>query len=103
MPELPEVEAARQNMRKALNGRAISRVQVIEDPIEFAGTPPEAIEAALVGRKVNEVGRKGKFWWLELDKKPWLLGHFGMSGHLHVLKEGDEPPRFTKLILETDE
>ena len=37
------------------------------DEIVLSGNPPEAVEAALVGRTVTNVGRRGKFWWLELD------------------------------------
>lgn len=115
MPELPEVESVRKVMRGALKGHRIEKVEVADDAIVVQGKPRE-IEKYLQGAKVLEVGRKGKYWWLELDEHPWLFGHLGMSGWIRELdspgvrlhSHGDKPldedgkPRFLKMLIETD-
>lgn len=118
MPELPEVEAVRRVMRDALQDRRITRVEVPPDEIVLGAAPPEAFVEALTGSRVEGVGRKGKYWWLELDRRPWVFGHLGMSGWVRELGEptirlrehGKAPfddedgrPRFLKLLIETEE
>ena len=114
MPELPEVESVCRVMRRALKGKKIKAVEVVKDPIIFGSTPAAAIEKALVGRTVKAIGRKGKTFWIELDKPPTLFGHLGMSGWIRELgtdtvrlrEHGDAPlddekgkPRFLKLLI----
>ncbi len=115
MPELPEVESVCRLMRRVIQGRRIERIEVLPDEIVLSGNPPEAVEAALVGRTVTHVGRRGKFWWLELDGEgPVVFGHLGMSGwirevghegkrlHSHgnaPLVDAEGRPRFLKLMI----
>jgi formamidopyrimidine-DNA glycosylase len=116
MPELPEVEAARRAAHAVAVGRRISGVTVTDDPIVFEGVPSTRIRRALLGRRVHAVRRHGKHFWLELDRRPWLLVHFGMAGGLSTssrpairLKssrgrtEAGWPPRFTRLVLRFDD
>ncbi len=67
MPELPEVETVCRVMRRALQGKRITRVEVVRDSIVFSGESPKTIESALLRRTVREVRRHGKFFWLTLD------------------------------------
>src|SRR4051812_36622723 len=85
MPELPEVESVCRLMREVLVGKKIAAAEVAADEIVLGGTPPAAVEKALVGHKVVDVGRKGKYWWIELDETPWVFGHLGMSGWIREL------------------
>ena len=101
MPELPEVEAARRRTQRVLAGRRLVAVTAQEDPVVFAGQSGRQVAAALRGRRVETVQRKGKHLWLELDRRPWLALHFGMTGGL-LLDRGGERPRFWKLELVTD-
>jgi len=118
MPELPEVECVRRMMRSRLEGKKIVAVTVAPDEIVLSGTPPEAVVEALMGHRVQDVGRKGKYWWLELNEKPWVFGHLGMSGwirelnspsrrlHSHgnaPLDDEDGVPRFLKLLIEAED
>jgi formamidopyrimidine-DNA glycosylase len=81
MPELAEVETVCRVMRHALQGQRITEVEVARDAIFFAGFTPKAIEQALLGRTVQAVGRRGKFFWLSLGGEgPTVFGHLGMSG-----------------------
>lgn len=118
MPELPEVETVCRVMRRALVGHKIKCVEVVPDDIVMKGVPPEAFEEALVGRTVQAIGRKGKYWWIELDEKPWVFGHLGMAGWIReigkpttrIREHGKLPlddangrPKFLKLLIETED
>src|SRR5829696_749657 len=102
MPELPEVETVRRRLEKALRGRRIQRVQVLDDPVVYDAVTATAFARALRGRQVAAARRKGKHLWLELDRRPWPLFHFGMTGWIHVDRGGPDL-RFTKLVLHTDD
>jgi formamidopyrimidine-DNA glycosylase len=117
MPELPEVESARFEAAQWLQGRRVAAATAAEDGIVFVGSTGPAVAAQLVGRTVVGTGRKGKYFWLELDTRPWLLLHFGMTGQTHLtgvaapqyrVAQGETrapdawPPRFLKLELVMD-
>jgi formamidopyrimidine-DNA glycosylase len=99
VPELPEVEAARVLLERALTGRRIEAVTAVNDPIVYAGVTPRRLAAALRGRRVRRAGRKGKHLWLELDRRPWPVFHFGMTGRFRLYAHERERPRFWKLEL----
>ena len=103
MPELPEVETARRRAERVLRGRRIASVAVRPDPIVFAGVAPARFAAALRGRRVLGVRRKGKHLWLELDRRPFPLFHFGMTGSFEIYGDGQPRPRFWKVEIATEE
>jgi formamidopyrimidine-DNA glycosylase len=117
MPELPEVEMARRTAARVAVGRRIVQVRCADDPLVFDGVGPAGVRRALLGRRVRGVRRRGKHFWLELDRRPWLCVHFGMTGGLHtpvarsvrLASSGRKPPpprwppRFTKLHLTFDD
>jgi formamidopyrimidine-DNA glycosylase len=116
VPELPEVETARRLATRVAVGRRITDVWCANDRIVIEGVTPTRLVATLRGRRVRAVHRHGKHLWFELDRRPWLLVHFGMTGGLHVparpsLKLRSTrgwappgwPPRFLKLKLIFDD
>jgi formamidopyrimidine-DNA glycosylase len=115
MPELPEVETARRMLERVAVGRRIVRVRCADDPIVFEGVTSARFAAALRGRQVLGARRKGKHLWLVLDRRPWPLFHFGMSGGFHtparrslpLMSSGGAvegwPPRFTRLTIWLDD
>lgn len=112
MPELAEVEFGRKEAERVALGRRIARVEAAEDEIVFCGVPADEVQARLQGRTVVATRRHGKYIWFELDRRPWPLFHFGMTGAFRVQgrdplelasspEEPDRswPPRFTKIHL----
>jgi formamidopyrimidine-DNA glycosylase len=97
MPELPEVEASRRRIQRWLGGRRLTQVMVVDDPVVFAGASPRSVVAALRGRRVRAVRRRGKHLWLELDRRPWIAFHFGMTGWFYFYRREEERPRFLKI------
>ncbi len=99
MPELPEVERGRKIAERALVGKTIERVATVTDDIVYANVTPRRFAAALRGRKVLAAQRKGKYLWLELDRRPWPSFHYGMSGRFETYYDVKERPRFWKVEL----
>jgi formamidopyrimidine-DNA glycosylase len=86
MPELPEVETTRRSFAERIRGAQVLAVRRGK-PLRW----PLGIEpAALVGQHVGEVGRRGKYLWLALERGG-LLMHLGMSGSLAFSRQPDEP------------
>jgi formamidopyrimidine-DNA glycosylase len=93
MPELPEVETSRRRVEKLFKGKRL--VEVIPDPddrIVYDRASPDAFRKAVEGARVEGTGRKGKYFWLELDRRPWPVFHLGMTGNVEIRKRG----RFAK-------
>lgn len=82
MPELLEVESYRR-LAEAVVGRTISAVDAPDAWFVKGGEPAE-LEAALPGRRVAAVRRRGKLLVLDLDDGTRLGLRFGMTGRLLV-------------------
>lgn len=86
MPELAEVEAVRKQIVKQMVGHKIKKVVADDaDKYLFAFVKIGDVKKALEGARVQGAGRKGKYFWLELDRKPWPIFHLGMSGNIALL------------------
>lgn len=86
MPELAEVETVRRQLEKQMVGRKIKELEIDDsDRYLFAFAKPADVRKALKGAKVTGTGRKGKYFWLELNRKPWPVFHLGMSGNIALL------------------
>ncbi|MCU0919772.1 MAG: bifunctional DNA-formamidopyrimidine glycosylase/DNA-(apurinic or apyrimidinic site) lyase [Burkholderiaceae bacterium] len=96
MPELPEVEVTRRTIAARLHGARITSVRCGK-PLRWPlGCPP----AGLVGSRLGEVIRRGKYLWLPLRRDAaqppagmdgGLLMHLGMSGSLALHDTASEP------------
>src|SRR4030095_4655790 len=76
MPELPEVESVRRQLEPELSGRRV--LGVWADTQRRFHAPDR-----LLGRRVEAVGRRGKFLLCPLDDGLELVLHLGMTGVLH--------------------
>ena len=99
MPELPEVERGRRIAERACVGKTIERVWAADDEIVYAGVTPRRFASALKGRAVTAARRRGKQLWFELDRRPWPLFHYGMTGSFKVYENAKDRPRFCKVEL----
>ena len=78
MPELPEVETVRRDVRPYLTGRLIRSAERVEAP---AGPKYHGLERA-AGQRVEDVLRRGKFLVMPLSGGDELVVHLGMTGAL---------------------
>ncbi len=102
MPELPEVETLARELREGLVGRSIVGVEV-RWARTVAAPDPEDFARRLVGRRIREIRRRGKWLLLGLDGGEWLLVHLRMSGRLAV--EGADAPEdsHTRVVFHLDD
>lgn len=88
MPELPEVETVCRYLREGrpdqppVIGRTIRNVEINwERSIAFPDA--DIFRRKIVGQKISQIGRRGKYLILKLDSDT-LLVHLRMSGDLYV-------------------
>ena len=101
MPELPEVETIRRQLAPALEGRRIESAEV-RDPRWSEPAPPEAIEDAVRGRRIERVGRRGKYLIVTLEDDVHLVMHLRMTGNLLLAPDVDDPPH-TRVAIALDD
>jgi len=89
MPELPEVETVRRTLIELVAGKKITSVTVKLPRIIQRPAEPEAFAAALEGRTIQTVERRGKFLRIILDDLV-LVSHLRMEGRYGVFPS-DEP------------
>ena len=104
MPELPEVETIRRDLEPLILGRRVERVRIHPGAERLAVTDaPRALERALAGRRVEAVGRHGKYLTLRLDDGRWWVMHLRMTGSLvHATAEAP-PHRFERARVDLDD
>ena len=81
MPELPEVETIRRQVAPLTEGRTLARLE-ISDPRWCAPLAPADVAAAVEGRRIERLGRRGKYLIVELEDEVFLLLHLRMTGTL---------------------
>jgi formamidopyrimidine-DNA glycosylase len=103
MPELPEVEVTRLSLVERLRGARIGAVR-LGKPLRW---PLGCAASALVGRRVDDVTRRGKYLWFGLGPGEGtdaggLLVHLGMSGSLNLAEAPGEPGPWDHFDMATD-
>ncbi len=89
MPELPQMQALAERLDERLRGRALTGIE----PLGFSAlkTVVPAPES-LLGRVVEDVGRRAKYLILEFGDAGRLLVHLSQAGRLDI----EEPPKRTR-------
>ena len=96
MPELPEVEVVRLGLAPAVTEAIITAVEVFDQrALTRHDRARGDFEARLLGQRMLEPKRRGKFLWIPLADGDCVLAHLGMTGQL-LLREAwarptDEP------------
>lgn len=105
VPELPEVEATRLSFAHQIRGARVQAVRVGQALRWPLGIEP----ARLVGLRVGDVSRRGKYLWMPLlpadaqaPPPGGLLLHLGMSGALRFAEGLGMPGRHDHFELFTD-
>ena len=90
MPELPEVETIRRHLAPFVDGRTLRRLEVL-DARWCMPLAPQELSAAVEGRTVEHLGRRGKYLVFELSDEVFLDVHLRMTGTL-LLDPPEHPP-----------
>jgi formamidopyrimidine-DNA glycosylase len=94
VPELPEVETIRRQLAPLVEGRRLRRIEIL-DPRWSRPLAPEELAAALEGRRVERLGRRGKYLLWSLSGDVHLAQHLRMTGA--VLADPDPEPAHTRV------
>lgn len=98
MPELPEVQAAVDELQRRAHGRVIARVRVLHPALRRRVSP--RVLRALAGASVVGVERRGKHQLLHLHDGRILHVHFRMNGDWEGGSVGTPLPRFARAELQ---
>jgi formamidopyrimidine-DNA glycosylase len=98
VPELPEVEVVRAGLQRHVVGATVQAVEVLHPrPVRRDHRGSTGFVAALVGRRIEAVRRRGKYFWIALDNGDALLGHLGMSGQMLLHEPGAPDERHLRV------
>lgn len=90
MPELPEVETIRRQLAPLLEGKRLERIEII-DPRWSRPLAPKELAAALEGRRIEGLDRRGKYLVWRLQGEVYLAQHLRMTGAV-LCEPKPEPP-----------
>jgi formamidopyrimidine-DNA glycosylase len=92
VPELPEVETIRRQLEPELLGRRIEALEVLDERWSRP-LAPALLEAAVSGRRIEGLERRGKYLLMRLDRGETLVMHLRMTGNLLLVGgEGERSP-----------
>lgn len=98
MPELPEVQAAVDELRRRAQGREIARLRLLHPALRRRVSP--RVSRSLAGTCIARVERRGKHQLLHLEDGRVLHVHFRMNGDWEGGATNDPLPRFARATIE---
>lgn len=101
MPELPEVQTVVDTLRPNLIGRTILAVTLHRPDVLCP--PGTDLAAALVGRAIGSIDRRGKRIVFTLADGSRFYVHLGMTGQLTIARAGDAVQSHTHLVIEIED
>ncbi|PZR59678.1 MAG: formamidopyrimidine-DNA glycosylase [Candidatus Meridianibacter frigidus] len=103
MPELPEVETIARGLARRIIGRTVERVRI--GLPKMAVAPEDLVFAkALVGERIERIGRRGKYVVMELQSGRGLVTSLRMTGRLIVQRDRALAPHpYTHVALDLND
>ncbi len=99
MPELPEVETIRRHLEPFVVGRRLEKLE-ISDPMWCEPAPPATLDDAVRGRRIEALGRRGKYLIWTFEDEIHLVMHLRMTGNLLLI--GEQQPPYTRVLMPLD-
>jgi len=96
MPELPEVETIRRQLAPLVEGRRLVAAEIRDERWSDPLTPSE-LAAALEGRRIEALTRRGKYLLWSLEDDVFLAQHLRMTGSLLWDPAGE--PQHTRVLI----
>src|SRR5215208_1008338 len=101
MPELPEVETIKEDLRELVVGSAIERAEVL-DPALVEQPSSEEFARRLEGVRITGARRRAKHLIVELDSGDSLVFQLKIGGQLLLVPPVAEPKTALMLVLHLD-
>lgn len=102
MPELPEVETTRRALSNAIVGTTVRSVTVSHPRMVRRQQRSRDFSDRLTGRKVESVGRHGKFLMSRINGDLTWVTHLGMSGRIRLAPPGTPREPHSNVVVTTD-
>ncbi len=99
MPELPEVEVMRRSIEAHVLNVGLVDVKALDKRLTASMLPNW--DRSLIGNPLSETRRTGKYLFLQFGES-WLHLHFGMTGSIVFVPNGEHVPKYTRLALNFD-
>ncbi len=96
MPELPEVETIKNILANSVVGKTITSVDIYRDKTVL--NDPEFFKTSLVGKTIENIGRKGKFLLIYLSEDLVIYSHLRMEGKYYFFAEEKENSKYAKVV-----
>jgi formamidopyrimidine-DNA glycosylase len=101
MPELPEVETIKEDLRELVVGSTVERAEVL-DPALVEQPPQEEFVRRLGGVRVTGARRRAKHLIVELGSRDALVLQLKIGGQLLLVPPVEEPRTAQMLVLHLD-
>jgi formamidopyrimidine-DNA glycosylase len=101
MPELPEVETIKEDLRELVVGSTIEGAEVL-DPALVEQPSPEEFARRLGGCRITGARRRAKHLIVELDSGDSLVFQLKIGGQLLLVPPVEEPRTVLMLVLHLD-
>jgi formamidopyrimidine-DNA glycosylase len=98
VPELPEVEKAARQLKRASLGKTIALVRAIHPALRRK--LPRSRARAATGKRIESIERRGKHQLIHLDGGDTLVVHFRMNGDWEIGTTADTLDRFARAVIE---
>ncbi|MGB3341919.1 MAG: bifunctional DNA-formamidopyrimidine glycosylase/DNA-(apurinic or apyrimidinic site) lyase [bacterium] len=98
MPELPEVETIKRELKPRLIHKKIKKCTVLRNDI-IAYPDPKEFCKSITNESIIDVSRKAKYLFLELTNDKKIIFHLRLSGTISLRKARVKPERFTRVII----
>jgi len=98
VPELPEVETIRRQLAPLVEGRTLRRLEILDARWPRPLAPAE-LAAALQGRRIERLGRRGKYLLWSLAGDVHLAQHLRMTGSVLADPEIEPPHTRVRMLL----
>jgi formamidopyrimidine-DNA glycosylase len=89
MPELPDLQVIAEFLNRRVKGATIEEASVLR-PIVVRNLTDRDIARGLVGQRIENVSRRGKFLLFELSSRDWLVINFMRAGRLRYWGAGEK-------------
>ncbi|MEA1963714.1 MAG: DNA-formamidopyrimidine glycosylase [Candidatus Aerophobetes bacterium] len=96
MPELPEVETIRRDLKEKVKGKKVKRVVVVNDKCIKMPDSREFI-SGIEGRFFQQINRRGKYLIIGLDSGDNLVIHLKLTGRL-IYSLREKKLNYSKII-----
>jgi formamidopyrimidine-DNA glycosylase len=102
MPELPEVETIVRSLQPKLSGLTITDTKTTLPKIIRAPEDFDSFKRYIIGRKISEIRRRGKYLLFSLTGDYSLLFHLRMTGNLVYCQKEVTLAKYTHLVIDLD-